>query len=182
MKIKGRIYRIITDAPDGRFMVYVGATTQDLGSRLAQHRSKYEAYKSGKHNKDVGSFAIVSKDYHAIHLEEEIEFEDLNELLKAERRAYDKYSTHEDYIITNKNVPARTAAEYYASPATQERIRRYHASEKGKEAIRKANKKYYEANKEKKRAAMRDKYYERKAKNAPQNEQQPPNNGGEPQN
>lgn len=176
MKIKGTVYRIISDAPDGRFYVYVGSTTQDIMARLAQHKYRYDRYVEGKLSQDVGSFKIMATGFWEIHPEEEIEFENVRDLLEAERRAYDKYSNDPDYIITNKNVPARTPAEYYDTPVRKASMKRYQKSEKGRAAIRRANKKYYESHKQTKLERMREKYWAQK--NAPQNEPQPPNPDG----
>jgi len=147
--------------------VYVGSTASPLSVRLAQHLHHYELYKQGKHNY-ITSFEVIKEEWHEICLEETIEFENVNELLQAERRAYDKYKTDDDYIVVNVNVPARDSKEYYSSAVGKESIRRYHQTEKGKAALARANRKYYEKHRERKIQKMRQSYAERKAQlNAP---------------
>lgn len=143
-KVKGRVYTITGDAPDGKTYVYIGSTGTSLKQRLASHRDKFRKYQN-KQCSFRGSFTVLALNKYEIELEEELEFDNLDQLLQAERKAYDKYTADkEHYIVTNVNVPARTAKEYYESEEGKESIRRYKQSDKGKEAVKRAQKKYYE--------------------------------------
>ncbi len=189
MKIKGKVYRIIgDDKATGKTLVYIGSTTQELHERLSSHKTHLTAHKNNKHG-DVGSFRIISQDWYEICLEEEIEFDNYTQLLEAERKAYEKYSADsENYIVTNINVPARSAAEYFSSPIGRASLKRYHQSEKGKQALKRANKKYYEAHKDEKKQQMKERYHQQKANAlkdtnaAPVNDDQPPTPDTPPEN
>lgn len=178
MKTKGIIYRLITDdRATGKFKIYVGATTHAPETRLSQHKSDYELYKQGKHNY-VASFEIIKCSWYEMCIEEEIEFDNFNELLQAERRAYDKFMADEDYTVVNVNVPARDTKEYYSSAIGRESIKRYHHTEKGRKALAKANKKYYQKNRAKKIEKMKANYQKKKAlmnENAPPKDAHPAN-------
>jgi len=39
-----KIYRIISDLPDGRFLCYVGSTNKKLWQRLYKHKQHYLQY------------------------------------------------------------------------------------------------------------------------------------------
>ncbi|RZJ28081.1 MAG: DUF3641 domain-containing protein, partial [Chryseobacterium sp.] len=144
MFISGFIYRIITDCPTtGKFKVYIGSTMQSLSMRLSQHESMFKKYQeTGK--RYCSSYEVLKADWYEICLEESLHIDNLNDLLKAERKAYDKYRNHGDYILVNTNCPARNVKEYYQSAIGKASIKRYHQTQKGKEALSRANKKYYD--------------------------------------
>lgn len=154
MPITGFVYRIVCfDAELGKKKVYVGSTAYPLHVRLGQHKQHLESYKEGKHNY-VASFEVIRSSSYQMELEEQIEFEHVSQLVQAERRAYDKYKADPEYIVVNVNVPGRSAREYYQSDDGKETLKRYQQTEKGKKAVAKANKKYYEKRKAEKAAAM----------------------------
>lgn len=164
MKIQGRIYRIIGDTNEHeQFKVYVGSTTLTLQERLICHEANYRQH-TNKAKRYCSSFEVLKCPYYEILLEEEIEFENVNELLQAERKAYEKYKLDTDnYVIVNKNTPARDHKEYYAVEDGKKSIKKYQQSIKGKEALSRANKKYYEKNIEEQRTKKRLLYHQKKA-------------------
>ena len=115
---KGKIYKII-DNTNGN--IYIGSTTQPLSKRLTDHKADL------KKKYCCSSFEIIKNDNYSIILIEEVNCENKEQLLRAER-----YHIENNDCI-NKNIPFRKNKEYY---------------EKNKEQLLEKNKEYYEKNKE----------------------------------
>ena len=58
-----KIYRIISDLPDGRFLCYIGSTSKDLSTRLLQHKAHYYSYLRKGKSSYCTSYKIISKKY-----------------------------------------------------------------------------------------------------------------------
>jgi hypothetical protein len=102
MNIKyGNIYKISCNDTD---KIYIGSTSQNLNSRLSQHKYFYNQYLNGK-NIYYSSFEILKNNNYEIHL---IEKCPLNEL-KIKEKFYIKYLIN----VVNKNIPSRKIKEYY---------------------------------------------------------------------
>ncbi len=141
MIVKGFIYKIITDAQDGRFKVYIGSTSYPISYRLSIHEYHYRLYQEKKFNY-LSSFDILKHCWYNICLVEEFEYENIKELHQKERDAIEKYKADsENYIVVNANTPLTTNEE------KRNAMKKYQKSEKGKKAISKAMKKYYQKKK-----------------------------------
>jgi len=102
MNIKyGNIYKIYCNVTN---QIYIGSTTQNLKSRLSQHKYFYKQYLNGK-NIYYSSFEILKNNNYEIQL---IEKCTLNEL-KIKEKFYIKYLIN----VVNKNIPCRKIKEYY---------------------------------------------------------------------
>jgi hypothetical protein len=99
----GKIYKIVSNETD---MIYIGSTCKLLCQRLAQHRSTYKAYQSGKYN-FVTSFKLLEIGDCEIILLEKFPCNSREEL-NARERFY-----IETLDCVNKFIPTRTFKEYY---------------------------------------------------------------------
>jgi hypothetical protein len=98
----GKIYKIVSNETD---MIYIGSTCKLLCQRLAQHRSTYKAYQSGKY-RFVTSFKLLEIGECKIILLEKFPCNSREEL-NARERFY-----IENNECVNKVVPMRTRIEY----------------------------------------------------------------------
>ncbi len=151
-----KIYRIIADAPDGRFYCYIGSTAQPLSYRLSDHESKYRMHLEGC--KDYcSSFKVVCKEWHEICL-----VADLGDVSKAEafikEGEYTKaYGMNTDeYILVNSNVSGRTNKQRYLDKREEVKARTKAYRESHKEYYKQYNKEYHIKNKEAVRAKQRE--------------------------
>lgn len=145
MSFEGIIYRLITDdtkSDTAEFMVYVGSTIHDLNIRLAQHEAHYRMYKEGRHN-FISSFKIFESSWYEISVIEKVMVSSMDELLTKEREAIEKLRLDPDYTVLNQNLPIRTPEE------KRNAVKKYHSTAKGKQALSKAMKKYYQRKKAK---------------------------------
>ena len=100
-----KIYRIISDLPDGRFLCYIGSTSRDLKKRLKGHKSDYYNYLKGSCSW-ITSFELIKKNWYEIVL-----IEDLGNCSKSyclDKEAY--YINHykklsDEYLVVNKCNP-----------------------------------------------------------------------------
>ena len=145
----GKIYRLINnEMPD---LVYYGSTCTELRKRLWGH--KCHAKKSNNSSKILFEFGKVE-----IILVEKYPCSDKSELLARERFYI------ENNICINKEIPGRTAKEYYNDNKekykeyykeyrddNKEKMNEYYKEyrDDNKEKIKKYKKEYYEDNKEK---------------------------------
>lgn len=139
--VKGFIYKLITDDREtGKFKVYIGSTSYDLSLRLSQHLSNYRLYLDGRTNY-TSSFEVVSSSWYEIAVVETVEFKNVDELLQRERAFIEVYRADDDYVVVNSNLPIRTDEERLNA------VKRYHQTDKGRAALSRAMKKYYQRKK-----------------------------------
>ena len=100
----GKIYAIRSFQTD---LIYIGATTQKLSHRMAEHRSQYERYKLGKTN-NCTSFLIIELGDAYIELIENFPCENKEILLKREGE-----HMRATKGAVNKRVEGRTKKEYH---------------------------------------------------------------------
>ncbi len=123
--MKGFIYKITCNSTNE---VYFGSTIQKyLCSRIIGHKTKYKAWKEGKHH-FLTSFQIIDRGNYSYSLIETVECENRRQLEQRERI----YIENNECI--NKNVPTRTKKEW---------------SELNKDNLKDYRKMYYESNREK---------------------------------
>ena len=146
-----KIYRIISDNSDGRFLCYIGCTKKELKSRLNEHYNDYLRYLKGQYHW-ITSFELIKKNWYEIIL-----VEDLGDCSKSyclDKEAY--YINHykelsNEYLVVNKYNPSGVDIDkqneyikaYEKSERRKELKRTYIQSEKFKEY----RKKYYLNNK-----------------------------------
>jgi hypothetical protein len=94
----GKIYRIICNQTG---LQYIGSTTIPLASRLSQHRKVFKDAKSG-----TSKLVLENNDYNII-LIEDFPCDRKEELLQRERFFI------ETMACVNKQIPTRSAAEWY---------------------------------------------------------------------
>jgi hypothetical protein len=145
----GFIYLLYNDAGFG----YIGQTSKDMNTRIAEHKSKGNKCRS----KILGEFDWL--------VLEEVADEDL---LDFERYYYDVYNEMFPDMLVNRNVPLRTKKE--GAKATYKKYRDKKLeycriyNEANKEKILEYSRDYREANKEKMLVSQRDNYAVNKEK------------------
>ena len=143
-----KIYKIV-DNTNGN--IYIGSTCEPtLARRLAGHRQNYKRYLENKKN-FITSFNILKNDNYEIVLLEECKDITTKDQLHKRERFY-----IENNICVNKNMPLRTAKEYYEyqkeyRPENIEKIleRQKQYNQDNKEKMSEYNKQYKQDNKEK---------------------------------
>jgi hypothetical protein len=98
--MKGIIYKIITDASDGKFKIYIGSTTKTLKLRQSLHEHHYKRYVAGLFNY-VSSFEIIKHNWYEFGVIKEVEVNNKIELGRFEKEAMEQYSKDADYIVVN---------------------------------------------------------------------------------
>ena len=123
-------------------LVYYGSTTQSLNMRLAEHRRSKKSFEEGKRN-NVTSFKVLEHDDAKIILVCNCPCNSKEELLAIEA----SYIRNNDCV--NKNIPGRTAAQYYQDNREKcdRATKQYRVN--NKERISTQNKQYRMDNKEK---------------------------------
>ena len=141
---KSKIYKICCDDSD---IVYYGATTKRLCTRMAQHKHNF------KKRPHVNSKLCFEKGNAYIELVENFPCNSIDELNTRERY-YIK-----NFKCVNKMHPGRSRKEYCEE--NPEKIKEYSKKyyEENKEDINERKKKYYEENPEKEKERVK-KYYE----------------------
>jgi hypothetical protein len=100
-----KIYKIIADLPDGRFMVYIGSTINELSKRLKAHKKSLKDYKSGKKNY-MTSFQLIQQSWFEITLVEDLGFCSKQFMLDKEAYYINYYKNlSDDYLVVNKMNP-----------------------------------------------------------------------------
>ena len=100
----GKIYKIVCNTTG---LTYYGSTCEPtLARRLANHKTTYKFWKSGKKIGNVKSFEVMGNDDYVIALVEPFPCDNKMELQQRERY----YIENNDCV--NKNIPTRTSAEY----------------------------------------------------------------------
>ena len=136
-----KIYRIISDNSDGRFLCYIGCTKKELKSRLNEHNNDYLRYLKGQYHW-ITSFELIKKNWYEIVL-----VEDLGDCSKSyclDKEAY--YINHykglsDEYLVVNKCNPncldnnnrKEWKKTYLQSEKFRENLKTYRQSEKFKE-------------------------------------------------
>ena len=138
-----KIY-IITD--NGYTEKYIGSTTQELSSRMAQHRAHYRRWKDGVSG-SVSIFELFEKygvENCKIQLLEEYPCENKNQMMR--REGYHILNE----ICVNKIVAGQTYKEYYEAnkEQIQEYKKKYYENEENKKHKKEKDKQHYEENKE----------------------------------
>ena len=100
-----KVYKLICNITG---LIYVGSTTQELHTRLSEHKSTYKAYLADKSKKYYTSFEIIKNCDFDIKLIKAYDFENKHELLAKEGYWVKKLN------CANKQIPGRTKAEYRA--------------------------------------------------------------------
>jgi hypothetical protein len=98
-----KIYKLVSIDSDD---IYIGSTIQPLSTRLSRHESDYKLYLNGKH-RYITSFKILETNNYDIVLIEEFPCKSKQDLHERER-----YHIENNNCV-NKNIPSRTAKEYY---------------------------------------------------------------------
>ena len=120
--------------------IYIGSTRQELKWRFSDHKAGYKSYVNNIGNW-VCSFEIFQKcspDTIKINLLEEIEFKDIQDLLKAEQKWMDFYKEN----LVNKH----TAIQKYST--RKEYKKAWYQQQRLKPSFLEANKQYNEIHKE----------------------------------
>ena len=122
-----KIYRIISDLPDGRFLCYIGSTSGDLKKRLKGHKSDYYNYLKGSCSW-ITSFELIKKNWYEIVLIEDLG--NCSKLYCLDKEAY--YINHykelsDEYLVVNKCNPNGIDID-----KQKERKKKYNQTEKMK--------------------------------------------------
>jgi len=132
-----KIYKIIADLPDGRFMVYIGSTGEDLNLRLAKHKSNYKSYLNGLSN-FVTSFNLLQKSWYEIVLVEDLGNCSREYMLDKENYYINYYkSLSDEYMIVNNRKP--NGFDFDKRKQRETKYKNYYKD---------YNKKYYQKNKD----------------------------------
>lgn len=100
-----KIYKIITDLPDGRFLIYIGSTNLKLNERLTTHKKNYTKYQQQKYNYTT-SFQILKNNWYEIVLIEDLGNCSKEYGLDKESYYIDYYkSLSDEYSVVNKYKP-----------------------------------------------------------------------------
>jgi hypothetical protein len=135
----GKIYKIVDNTSDN---IYIGSTCKRLCQRMAQHRSNYKAYLSGKYH-NVSSFDILKNNSYDIILIESYPCNNKEELRKRERYYIESMN------CCNKNIPMRTQVEYREDNIEHLKQYKKEYQNENKEKLLEYQKEYQKENKEK---------------------------------
>ena len=105
---QSKIYTIRSYSTD---KIYIGSTTQRLSKRIAEHRTKYKAWKADNSKKYTSSYEIVKYDDNYIELLENYECLTREGLLMREGQCI------RDNDCVNKVIPGRTRKQHYQDNA-----------------------------------------------------------------
>ena len=161
-----KIYRIISDNSDGKFLCYIGSTKREIKERIQSHEYEYKQFRNGFHNY-VTSFELLKRNWYEIIL-----IEDLGNCSKSyclDKEAYyiDYYKKLSDeYLVVNKYNPNNflNNSNYY-----QDYCKDYQQTEKFKE-YRKQSNKYKEYQKQYHRQSNKYKEYQKQYRDKKKNE------------
>ena len=143
-----KIYRIISDLPDGRFLCYIGSTSKELNERLTQHKLDYNKYLNNKH-RYITSFKLVCRKWFEIALVEDLGDCSKDYMLDKETYYINYYKgLTDEYKVINKCNPngldinkfKQYQKQYEQSEKRKEYKKQYNKSNKYKEY----QKKYYQ--------------------------------------
>ena len=124
-----KIYKIVDNTSD---MVYIGSTIHKyLSQRLQKHVYHYKDYLKGS-GRRITSFSILENNDYDIILIENLNCETIDQL-----KARERFHIENTPNCVNRNIPTRTAQEYYQQKYIE-----------NKETILEERKQYYEDNKE----------------------------------
>ena len=121
---EAKIYQIKSNQSDE---VYVGSTTKTLSRRFSMHKAHYKQYLAGKYRYTT-SFKIIEYGDAYIELLEDYPCESKTELEHREAELI------RDLNCVNKNIPGRTAKEYYQDNRDKhlEQMNKYNEANKDK--------------------------------------------------
>lgn len=153
----GKIYRLVCNVTG---LQYISSTTQPLSRRLAEHVSKFKAWKTGK-TKYVTSFKVFEGDDYEIILVEGFPCENKDQLHARERRWIESLPnvnhhiptrTKKEWVEANKELIVEYKRQHYVAHKDYllEKQRRYY--ETHKEHVAEYAQQYRESNKEQMRA------------------------------
>lgn len=114
---KGKIYKIVCNETG---LVYIGSTTQNLNTRISDHKKDYNAWLDGKINWQCTSFAIIQFDNYYIELIEDYPCENKTELEM--REGY----WQKQIDCVNKFIAGRTRKEYDKLYRQKSSYKEYH--------------------------------------------------------
>jgi predicted GIY-YIG superfamily endonuclease len=132
------IYKI-TDNTNGQ--CYIGSTKLKINDRVSSHRSKYKRFLLGKSSSYITSFEILKNNNFTITTIE-------NNISKINKSVKECYHIRNTNNCVNKNIPNRTASEFYRDnrPYFINLFKEYYNTHK--EALAPIRKRYYEANRD----------------------------------
>jgi hypothetical protein len=133
---KGQIYTIRSHQTDD---VYIGSTCSPLHKRLAEHKSRYGAWKEGKYQY-TSSFEIIKFDDAYVELLEDFPCDNKKELNRREGQLIRQNA------CVNKRVEGRTESEYYQDNKTRIYDKVCVWREENKEHVTKYHQEYHVAN------------------------------------
>lgn len=154
-----KIYKIIADAPDGRFYCYIGSTKLPLHYRIANHEDRYRnqvKYKDEVWHADLGSFKCLSQPWYEIALVEDLGNVSKQEAFRKEGETTKRFMADNEYIVVNKNVAGRTSKERYKDKKEEVKARTKQYREEHRAYYKQYNKEYNIKNKEKLREQQRE--------------------------
>lgn len=144
-----KIYKIIADLPDGRFMCYIGSTKNKLSDRLKGHRNDFKQYINNSSSGYCSSFELLKKPWYEIILVEDLGNCSKEYMLDKENYYIDYYkSLSDEYLVVNKHKPNCTDfnkrdlyhknynIEYQKSEKRRDYLKKYRQTNQYKEYMR----------------------------------------------
>jgi hypothetical protein len=154
---QGKIYKIVCNTTG---LTYYGSTCEPtLARRLANHKTSYRYWKSGKKIGNVKSFGLLENDNYVIVLVELFPCHRKIELHQRERY----YIENNDCV--NKNVPSRTNSEWHADNREHELQYRANYYKNNRDTILENASQYLVNNREEINKRKKERYLKNREKN-----------------
>jgi len=135
-----KIYKIISDLPDGRFLCYIGSTKGELKTRLKRHELNYKSYLKGKYNYTT-AYELIKKNWYEMSLVEDLGNCDKREMLNKESYYINYYKNQSDeYKVVNLINPNCLDIVKYKK-YMDNYMKKYYKTEKYKEYLKSRRKK-----------------------------------------